>query len=223
MFETIFENDDLIAVDKPAGWLTVPSRFEKEDGRIVLGREIEKKLAMQIFPVHRLDLEVGGLVMFAKNARAQKNLNRLFELRHVVKTYHAESGPRNFGHWPPDLKASKEDVIPGERTLWQSRILRGKRRSYESPHGDEARTEAKLLAQTNSVFKWELRPLTGRAHQLRFEMSRHGFPVLGDKLYGGKPVTGEGIALRAVALDFSKVPEGERGPLPASLVAKGLF
>lgn len=225
MFEVVFENSDLIAVDKPSGWLTVPSRFESEDSRKVLGREIEKAKGLRLYPVHRLDFEVSGLVLFAITASGQKMANRWFENQSVQKTYHAISGPRDFAHWPENLRRADESISVGERQEWSCRILRGKRRSYEHPKGDPAVTLAELFRFENGEAHWRLSPKTGRAHQLRFEMSRHGFPIVGDSLYGSRaPWPGDNaIALRAVQLDFSNLPEEARGGLPATLQVKGLF
>lgn len=223
-FQIVFQNDDWVAVDKPAGWLTVPSRYEKEDARKVLGRQLERLFKTQIYPVHRLDLEVSGLVLFATSAKAQRLANGWFEGRTVAKTYQGLSGPRDFSHWPPDL-AKAEEAIPVDQSVeWKCQLLRGKRRSYESSRGDRSVTLARLLKDgTSEELHWELQPLTGRSHQLRFEMSRHGFPLLGDELYGSKQKWSLGIALRAVKLDLVKIPEEQRLGLPQFLGVKGLF
>jgi tRNA pseudouridine32 synthase/23S rRNA pseudouridine746 synthase len=68
---------------------------------------------------------------------------------------------------------------------------------------------------------WILEPLTGRAHQLRFELSRHGYPIVGDVLYGAKDIFEKGIALRAIELDLSKV--NDRFGLPEKLQAPTRF
>ncbi len=223
-FQIVFQNDDWVAVDKPAGWLTVPSRFEKEDARKVLGRELERQFKTQIYPVHRLDLEVSGLVLFATSAKAQRFGNGWFEGRNVSKTYQGQSGARDFSHWPENLAKASEEIPVDQLVEWKCRLLRGKRRSYESPRGDRSVTLARLLKSgTAEILKWELQPLTGRSHQLRFEMSRHGYPLLGDELYGSKQKWSPGIALRAVHLDLIKVPAADRMGLPAQLNVKELF
>ncbi|MBX3033232.1 MAG: RNA pseudouridine synthase [Bdellovibrionaceae bacterium] len=224
MFELVFDDGNFVIADKPAGWLTVPSRFEAEDDRTVLGRELEKSLKTRLFPVHRLDFEVSGLVMFAKNPRAHREAGQWFEKRQVTKTYQALSGARDFSHWPPDLRCADEAIKEGEDLEWHCRLLRGKRRSYEHAKGDPAVTRARLETVEQGTWRWSLHPLTGRAHQLRFEMSRHGFPILGDALYGSKAVwEDKAIALRAVHLDLSLAPGREDWKLPESFQVKGLF
>lgn len=226
MFELIFENAEFVAVDKPSGWLTVPSRFEKNDRRKVLGRELERELRTRLYPVHRLDFEVSGLVLFAKTAGAHRAGGSWFEKHRIQKTYEGLSRERDFSHWPDNLKAAREDVPEEVEQEWTCRILRGKRRGYEHPKGDPAVTRAKLLgADSEGRLRWILRPETGRSHQLRFEMSRHGFPLLGDALYGSKEKWqgDDRIALRAVSLDLTRVEAAERRELPETLFVKGLF
>ncbi|HMN69804.1 MAG TPA: pseudouridine synthase, partial [Bdellovibrionales bacterium] len=67
----VFENENLIAVDKPHGWLTTPAR-SADDPRPCLGRELQAAVGSQVYPVHRLDFEVGGLVLFARTAQAHR-------------------------------------------------------------------------------------------------------------------------------------------------------
>ena len=87
-------------------------------------------------------------------------------------------------------------------------LLRGKKRAYESPQGKSSITRGVLIAQNH----WNLNPITGRSHQLRYELYRHGHPIIGDELYGSPmkfDVNGmkAGIALRAFEINFSKIPE----------------
>lgn len=217
-----FENKFFVAADKPEGWLTVPSRFEREDERTVLGRELEKELNTRLYPVHRLDFEVSGLVLFAKDASSHRLANDWFSGKVVRKTYQALSGRRDFSHWPADLAKADEPLTPEGIHTWKCRILRGKRRSYEHPKGDPAVTEASYT-ESGDDLQWTLAPITGRSHQLRFELSRHGFPIHGDALYGSRAQWASGIALRSVKLDFSAVPEAQRKGLPEFLNVKGLF
>ena len=195
--DSVFKNEHLIVVDKPALTLTTPAR-DAADPRPCLGRELQAALGQQIYPVHRLDFEVSGLVIFALTADAHRRAQRWFEEGSVLKTYRARTLARPAG-------------FPEEWTEWRSRLVRGKRRTFKAPHGKESRTRARVIAAHAEALDWDVMPLTGRPHQLRVELSDHGWPILGDVLYGGAP-GGEGIALRAWRLDFSGV--GERLGLP---------
>lgn len=205
----IFENQDLIAVDKPALWLSVPSRMGEKDQRTVVGIELQKQKG-RIFPVHRLDEEVSGLLLFARSEKAQKISQAWFEQKQIHKTYQAYASKNWDSEFPEQFLPQKPlfpgDLEEGREFHWKSRIQRGKRRSFESPHGDEAITDAKYLGESEKGMKWLLHPKTGRSHQLRFEMFKRGFPIIGDKLYGsGEEWHEPGIALRAMSLDLSEI------------------
>ena len=208
-FEVVFENTDLIAVDKPHGWLTTPAR-EATDPRPCLGREVQTALGRQIFPVHRLDFEVSGVVLFAKTKDAHVQAQKWFEVGTIAKTYQAFSSP--FG----DLSEWKDWRV------WKSRIAKGKKRAFEAPHGKDAETRVRAIEDLEEHWRWELMPLTGRPHQLRFEMYKHGFSILGDVLYGGKEVQPGWIGLRAVELNFQQIAPDDRFGLPPVLTVAPL-
>jgi tRNA pseudouridine32 synthase / 23S rRNA pseudouridine746 synthase len=209
-FEILIENSDLIVVDKPHGWLSTPAR-EVSDPRPCLGRELQSQLGIQIFPVHRLDFEVSGVIMFAKTKVAHREVQAWFEQSVVRKTYQAYScagtGAGDFREWAD----------------WKSRIAKGKKRAFEASHGKDSITSARVIAEVGELWLWELMPLTGRSHQLRFEMAKHGYPIFGDELYGGKAAIEKSwMGLRAVELDFNRIPDAGRFGLPQTLRAKDL-
>ena len=213
----LFENEHFVAVDKPAAVLTVPGRQGQDDPRPCLANILRARLAVDLWPVHRLDFEVSGLVLFAKSAKAHRDSNTWFEERLIHKKYEA---------WSSGYVA---DETQSRQVLeWKSTLLRGKKRAYESPHGKPSVTRATWLGQIRwrdlDVNSWRLEPLTGRSHQLRYEMSRYGFSILGDELYGSKIVfaASETIALRAVELDLSGCFDAKQYDLPARITAPGL-
>jgi len=194
----VWGNERVIVVDKPPGWLSVPSRMGAQDERPCLGRVWEARLGCRLWPVHRLDVEVGGLVLFAKDAEAHRLLCEGFESHTVEKTYLA---------WT----AGQGEPVLGQTETWRTRLLRGKKRAYVHPQGKEAVTVATALWRVQGFWLWRLQPRTGRPHQLRVELSRRGQPIVGDGLYGSGVPFGEGIALRAVRLSFEAV--ASRGSL----------
>ncbi len=203
VIETVFEDSNWWVVIKPPNWLSVPGRDAK-DTRIVLGRELERLSGIQIYPVHRLDFEVSGLILWAKTIQSQRLANGWFESQLVSKTYVARTVPGNF---EPPLDWAE----------WSSKLVRGKRRAFIAGHGKPSLTRARVVEQNREHWIWELEPLTGRPHQLRFELAHHGAPILGDELYGGPKWNQQGIALKSVRLDFSKIPLNDRMGLPESL------
>ena len=212
-FTPIFENEHFIIVDKNANVLSVPSRLGGDDPRPCLGKILEDKLNLTIYPVHRLDFEVQGLIMYAKTSEAQKAGNLWFEQKTISKIYSALTS---------SLKSGPTDIAFNEWITWKCQLLRGKKRAYESPHGKSSITLAKLISATeNGIFHWELEPVTGRSHQLRYELFRHQHPIVGDKLYSSPVAFGEeGIALRAFKIDFSKIPNREKFFLPEKIETK---
>jgi tRNA pseudouridine32 synthase / 23S rRNA pseudouridine746 synthase len=208
----LFQNEHFLAVDKRAGWLTVPSRFGAEDPRPCEGLDWERQLGARLFPVHRLDEEVSGVLLFAKSPDSHRQANGWFEKHEVRKLYEA-------------FTEGDKTPTDQEKFVWESLLLRGKKRAYEKPFGKKAVTEATfhgtLQEGPNFFNSWRLEPLTGRSHQLRYELSKHGWPIWGDSLYGSKirfPIDGA-IALRAVQLDFKKCEGIKRLGLPELLPA----
>lgn len=209
MINIVFQNTDFVVCDKPAEVLSVPAR-EKNDMRPCLGIALQRELNTQVFPVHRLDYEVSGLILFALNSQAHKISQRWFEKKQLQKKYKAITTLQDFKHWPKDIKTDSKLIVitPGQEFLWKTKILRGKKRSFESEQGDWAETKAVLKSKSEKEVQWELFPITGKAHQLRLELSRHGFPIHGDQLYGSTVAWNKkGIALRAVEIDFLRIED----------------
>src|SRR5690606_23200546 len=115
--KTVFENEFFVVVDKPGSVLSVPSQWGKEDPRPVLSMILTEKYG-QIWPVHRLDFEVTGLVLFAKDAQSHRIANNWFESRDISKAYEA---------WSEGSKP--EGAQPGQLYEWSSLLHRGKKRT----------------------------------------------------------------------------------------------
>jgi tRNA pseudouridine32 synthase / 23S rRNA pseudouridine746 synthase len=209
MIQPVFQNNNFIVCDKPAMVLSVPAR-EKNDARDCLGLRLEIELQTQIFPVHRLDYEVSGLIIYALNSRAHKISQQWFEQKTIHKLYIANTLLQDFSHWPINVKTDRSilNADEGQEFVWKTQMLRGKRRSFESEHGEWAETHAQVRSHDGSKITWNLYPVTGKSHQLRLELSRRGFPIIGDSLYGSKVVNSRpGIALQAVEIDLSDVKD----------------
>ena len=222
----VFENDRVVAVDKPPGTLTVPSRLGAADPRPCLGRQLEQALQARLWPVHRLDFEVSGLVLFARSAAAHRIASEAFEGRRVAKTYEA-------------LTEGADRIVELPAAFdWESRLVRGKRRSFEAPHGTLARTHARAVAWVpaaehvrpdsgldDRLVHFVLEPETGRPHQLRVHLARAGFPVAGDVLYGARTTIAapDTIALRSVGLALLAPADREALGLAGPLTVPGLL
>lgn len=209
MIQAVFQNKNFIVCNKPPQVLSVPAR-EKSDARSCLGLDLQKQLKTQVFPVHRLDFEVSGLIIYALNSQAHKVSQNWFIRREIRKLYRAETTTQNFDHWPANIPTDRRVVSTeaNDKYVWKTKILRGKKRSFESANGEWAETEATVVGQANNKVQWQLYPVTGKPHQLRLELSRRGFPIVGDLLYGSKlQHLKAGIALEAYELDLTKVSD----------------
>ncbi len=167
--EIIYTDPSLLVVNKPAGLLAVPGRGEdKQDG---LFARLQKSFP-DVLIVHRLDMATSGLMVFARGEEIQRRLSKMFHDRQVEKYYAAEvkgklepaTGEVNLPIGPdwPNRPRSKIDMAIGKPSLTHYRTLRFH----------------------NDVTHVELKPLTGRTHQLRIHMAAIGHPILGAALYG---------------------------------------
>ena len=167
----LYEDAHLLAVDKPAGMLIHPSRsrFDGTLANFVLGYYRRTGQQSAFHPLTRLDRDTYGVVLLAKNA----HVHTLLQQCAVRKTYHALT----FGG--PAEDAGTIDA-PIARLPLPS-LLR-----HVHPDGKTSVTEYKVLERNGTVCKLELRPITGRTHQLRVHCAHMGFPILGDPQYGSE-------------------------------------
>ena len=186
----LYEDDHLIAVDKPAGVLIHPSR-SKFDGTLanfVVGYYQKTGQKCAFHPVTRLDRDTFGIVLLAKNAHA----HALMQQTTLQKTYHALV----LGQWPEE-----KGIIdaPIARKPLPS-LLR-----EVNPEGKPCLTEFEVLQRLEGCTKLLLRPVTGRTHQLRVHCAYRGHPILGDPQYGNaESVFGlESQVLCAKRLEFT--------------------
>ncbi len=182
--DVIYEDDDVIVMNKPAGLLSEPR------GQYCP----EKTLADFGYIAHRLDRDTSGVVILAKTEDIQHFLKKQFQDRTVHKTYVAVVCGR------PKLDEARID-LPLIRDLKRPTTFR------VDANGKEAETFYKVL-KTNDVYSMvELKPTTGRTHQLRVHMKYLGHPILGDSVYGTEKA--DRLYLHARELEIT-LPSGER-------------
>jgi 23S rRNA pseudouridine1911/1915/1917 synthase len=183
--DVVFENQDVLIINKPAGLVVHPAPGHDSGTLVnaVLGYEpgIEGiGGAGRPGIVHRLDKDTSGLIVVAKNDRAHRWLQEQFRTRAVEKTYIALV----HGHPPTASGRVEADVGRDPRDRKKMAVLtRGRSR--------EAVTEYRTLERLAAHSLLELRPLTGRTHQIRLHCAFLGCPIVGDKVYGrrnSKPV-----------------------------------
>lgn len=167
----VYQDEHLLAINKPAGLLSVPGRGE-ELADCALHR-VQVRFPATLL-VHRLDEATSGLLLFGLHPAAQKAASWAFESRQVKKTYTA----RVLG-----LMQAEEGVIDAPIAKdWPRRPLH----IIDPEHGKSAITRWQLLSKDvhSAQSLCRLEPETGRTHQLRVHMQHIGHPIVGDKLYG---------------------------------------
>lgn len=180
----LLEDEHLICVNKQAGELVVADRWGKETNILLhrvgaylraQGHQADAR-GRDLFPVHRLDRDTSGVVVFAKHAAAHRALSRLFEGREVHKLYWL------FTSGCPPWTGLTVDV-----PLSRREGKRGRGRSFvDHAQGKPAQTEFRVLRCFGDVGWLQAVPHTGRLHQIRLHAREAGFPLLYDPHYGIK-------------------------------------
>jgi 23S rRNA pseudouridine1911/1915/1917 synthase len=206
--DILFENQDVIVVNKPAGMVVHPAAGHAS-GTLVhaaLAHAPEMEgIGGEQRPgvVHRLDKETSGVLSFARTAEAHRTLNTQFEQHRVTKVYHA--------------------LVIGN-PAWHEQVVdlplrpngdRHHRTVVDQAAGKPALTRFKVLQRFTEVCLLEATPETGRTHQIRAHLSSLGLSILGDKLYAPRDVQPpldflHGMALHAKSLTITHPVSGER-------------
>lgn len=199
--EVLFEDDQIIVVNKPAGLLSVPGKLAgRED--CVLSRLMATHWDALL--VHRLDCDTSGVMIFARTKQAQGFLGQEFEQRRAEKTYVA----RVWGVM--EGEAGHIDLPIG--TDWPNRP-----RQMVTAEGRPAQTDWQVEARGEGETRVRLSPRTGRSHQLRVHMLALGHPILGDPIYAtGAARAHPRLMLHAATLALSH-PKGRRVQFEASV------
>ncbi|MBQ9484492.1 RluA family pseudouridine synthase [Candidatus Saccharibacteria bacterium] len=182
--KVVYEDENVLVVDKPAGLLSMAK------GEYCP----EKTLGDYGLLVHRLDRDTSGVVILAKNPEVQKFLKKQFQDRKTHKTYYAVIEGQ------PKLDAARID-LPIARDLKRPTTFR------VDANGKESETYYKVIKTDGKHSLVELKPTSGRTHQLRVHMKYLGHPIVGDVVYGGEKA--DRLYLHAGALEIT-LPGGKR-------------
>ena len=165
----LYEDDAVLAVDKPAGMLIHPSRAKNTGtlANFVAGYYRKTGQNCAFHPMTRLDRDTFGIVLLAKNA----HIHTLLQSGGAAKTYHA------LVYGVPSADSGTIDAPIARRPL--PSLLR-----YVNQDGKPSVTQWRVLERRGKVCMLSLRPVTGRTHQLRVHCAYMGFPILGDPQYG---------------------------------------
>jgi 23S rRNA pseudouridine1911/1915/1917 synthase len=216
--DVLYEDNHCLAVNKPSG---VPSQGD-ETGAVTIvdlaSRYLKERYAkpgnVYVGLIHRLDRPTSGVLLLARTSKAAGRLSAQFRAGAIEKVYWAvvEGGPaEDEGIWTDRLEKDRRANV--------SRVL-----VDGGEGGREARVAFRVLERWSDTALLELRPLTGRSHQLRVQLASRGLPILGDARYGARSRInavdgGRRIALHARSLRFTHPTRGEvidvQAPVPA--------
>jgi 23S rRNA pseudouridine1911/1915/1917 synthase len=220
MLSVLYEDNHCLAFDKPAGWLTQgdatgePSLLDA--AREYLRERYQKPGNVYVGLVHRLDRPTSGVVLFARTSKAAARLSEQFRRGEVEKVY-----------W-----AVVEGLSDEEAGAWVDTLFKDEERNVVrvvpagTRGGREARVAFRVLGRNvEAGTSWlELKPSTGRSHQLRVQLAARGLPIVGDRKYGARstligPDGHPRVALHAREVRFRHPTRPEvislTAPLPA--------
>lgn len=184
----LYEDNDLVVIDKPSGLLSVSTAFEKgETAHALLKAHFRPR---KVFVVHRLDQDTSGVMVFALNQATCDQFKELFEAHNIERAY----------------TAIVEGRMPESKGTWRSYQLEDKQyvvhETDQPEKGRLAVTHFKTLASTRRYSWLELQLETGRKNQIRVHCQSAGYPIVGDKKYGAKTSPIKRLCLHAHFLGF---------------------
>ncbi len=184
----LYQDNNILAVNKPAG---IPVQKDKT-GITPLLTEMREALDTPIYLVHRLDLPVSGVVLFALTKEAQKNLSSAFQSGQIAKNYLAITRFR-----PKEKSGELHHFIQKNGRVHKAFV------SQDKSAGAKVITSYKLVGESTNLFLLEVRPKGGKYHQIRAQLADMGCPIRGDVKYGDKRTNRTpGINLHAHRITF---------------------
>ena len=178
-FKVLYEDNHLIAVFKPGGWLVQGdatgdkplSDYVKEYIKVRYKKSGDVFLGV----IHRLDRPVSGLVIFARTSKALTRMNEMFKERAVKKTYFAIVGER-----PKEIEGHLSHYLVKDKEKNRAKAFMSKR----TKDAKKSDLDYKLLASIANHHLLEVKPLTGRPHQIRVQLAKINCSIRGDLKYG---------------------------------------
>lgn len=191
----LYADEHMLAVEKPAGLLSVPGRLPENKDCLISRLQVEYPDALT---VHRLDMATSGLMVFARGAETHRTLSKAFAERKVSKRYIAVVAGALTGEGEVDLPLI---------TDWPNRP----RQMVDDDIGKPSLTRYRVIENGQGITRAELEPVTGRSHQLRVHMMAIGHPILGDVFYAPSEIEASSprLLLHAARLSLLHPVSGE--------------
>jgi len=198
IFDVIYEDGDLVVVNKLAA---VPVLPDKSGDSSLKDFVAQLRPGKFVEPAHHLDRRTSGLVAFAKTRHCLAALSEAFRERRVAKTYWAVTERA-----PEPSRGTLRHRLIHDKHSDQAKALP----SDGEPGGDIGELSYEIVGKSERYFLLAIKPLSGRTHQIRAQLSAAGFPVRGDLKYGARRSTNNGlIMLHARSLSF-ELPDRHR-------------
>jgi len=196
----VYEDQDVIVIDKPVGLLTMGTeRDRSHTAQAILNDYVRKgnvRSRNRVYVVHRLDRETSGILLFAKSEQAKRDLQA--DWGNTEKRYLAIVHGRVT---PPDGTISSYLVENSALTVYST---------SDASKGKLSHTAYRTVKEARGFSLLEIGLLTGRKHQIRVHVSEKGHPVVGDKKYGKRDDDHRWLALHAQSIAFTHPVTGER-------------
>ncbi|HPD18191.1 MAG TPA: RluA family pseudouridine synthase [Candidatus Goldiibacteriota bacterium] len=172
----VYEDENIIALNKPSGILVIPDRFDKNRENLY---DALKEVYEDVYVIHRIDRGTSGIILFAKNSDVHRNLSMLWEKGKVRKTYYALVHGKFF-------RKRGRINSPIGRLKKKKGIM-----TIDRKNGKKSITEYEVIKTIKNFSFLEITPHTGRTHQIRVHLASIGHPVAGDVLYNRIEATGK--------------------------------
>ena len=182
MFEILYQDNDLIAINKPSGWLVHRSWLDKHETVVVM-QTLRDQIGQHVFPVHRLDRPTSGVLLFALSSEIARLMSEQFATKQIEKTYHAIVRGYVEGEATIDYPLVEELDKIADKFSDNNKPAQDAVTTYRGISKIEVPIKVGKFDTARYSFV-ELKPKTGRKHQLRRHMKHIFHPILGDSKHG---------------------------------------
>ncbi|ORF44622.1 tRNA pseudouridine(65) synthase TruC [Gilliamella apicola] len=182
MFEILYQDNDLIAINKPSGWLVHRSWLDKHETVVVM-QTLRDQIGQHVFPVHRLDRPTSGVLLFALSSEIARLMSEQFATKQIEKTYHAIVRGYVEGEATIDYPLVEELDKIADKFSDSNKPAQDAVTTYRGISKIEIPIKVGKFDTARYSFV-ELKPKTGRKHQLRRHMKHIFHPILGDSKHG---------------------------------------
>ncbi|MBQ7293051.1 MAG: RluA family pseudouridine synthase [Clostridia bacterium] len=188
--DILYQDKNLIFVVKPSGVLSQ----KDEKGRANMVDELSVLCKCEVYPVHRLDMEVGGVMVYAKNAEAAAKMSVITASHENFKKEYlavVEGFPKESGTF--------EDLLYHDKIKNKTYVVKRERKGVKKAKL-EYRVVGQITTDEREISLVKVRLYTGRTHQIRVQFASRGFPIVGDRRYGAS--SGKNIHLFSHKIEF---------------------